>query len=128
MIIGFVQYQHSSVEQVRKNGQECQVKSHQRQRKSTSRVAHSAITNMGRSIIIQGKKNGVHILNLVLKATYLKKKLKVGISEMHSNSEDSYRPVIIGFVHYQHSSVQLKSVHFILAQSGTSIVFTPLSF
>ena len=35
------------------------------------------------------------------------KKSKVGINEMFSNCYNSYRPVIIGFVQYQHSSVQL---------------------
>ena len=35
-------------------------------------------------------------------------KSKVGINETYSNyEEDSYRPVIIGFMQYQHSSVQL---------------------
>ena len=46
-------------------------------------------------------------LNSVQKATVLKKKSKVGINEMYSNCLDSYRPVIICFVQYQDSSVQL---------------------
>ena len=50
---------------------------------------------------------GVNGLNSVQKANIFKKKLKVGINEMLSNCEDSYIPVIIGFVQYQHSSVQL---------------------
>ena len=51
---------------------------------------------------------GVNRLNSVQKAANLKKKKsKVGINEMFSNCEDSYRPVIVGFVQYQHSSVQL---------------------
>ena len=50
---------------------------------------------------------GVNRLNSVQKATNLKEKSKVGLNEMFSNCEDSYRPVIIGFVQYQHSSVQL---------------------
>ena len=50
---------------------------------------------------------GVNRLNSVQKATNLKKKSKVGINEMFSNSQDSYRPVIIGSMQYQHSSVQL---------------------
>ena len=50
---------------------------------------------------------GVNRLNSVQKATNLKKKSKVGINEMSSNCQDSYRPVIIGFMQYQHSSVQL---------------------
>ena len=51
---------------------------------------------------------GVNRLNPVQKATYLKKKSKVGEKgRMYSNCKDSYRPVIIGFVQYQHSSVQL---------------------
>ena len=53
------------------------------------------------------QKIGVDRLNPVQKATYLKKKSKVGINEMYNNCQDSYRPVIIGFVQYQHSSVQL---------------------
>ena len=50
---------------------------------------------------------GVNRLNSVQKATNLKKKSEVGINEMFSNCYDSYGPVIIGFVQYQHSSVQL---------------------
>ena len=50
---------------------------------------------------------GVNRLNSVQKATILKKKSKVGINEILSNCEDSYIKVIIGFVQYQHSSVQL---------------------
>ena len=50
---------------------------------------------------------GVNRLNSVQKATNLKKKSKVGINEMFSNCQDSYRPMIIGFAQYQHSSVQL---------------------
>ena len=50
---------------------------------------------------------GVNRSNSVQKATSLKKKSKVGINEMFSNCLDSYRPVIIGFMQYQHSSVQL---------------------
>ena len=38
---------------------------------------------------------------------HFEKKSKVEINEMLSNCEDSYIPVIIGFVQYQHSSVQL---------------------
>ena len=49
----------------------------------------------------------VNRLNSVQKATNLKKKSKVGTNEMFNNCLDSYRPVIIGFVQYQHSSVQL---------------------
>ena len=50
----------------------------------------------------------VNRLNSVQKTTNLKeKKSKVGINEMFNNCQDSYRPVIIGFVQYQHSSVQL---------------------
>ena len=46
-------------------------------------------------------------LNPVQKATYFFfKKSKVGKNE-ECTVTDSYRPVIIGFVQYQHSSVQL---------------------
>ena len=49
----------------------------------------------------------VNRLNPVQKATYVKK-IKSGKNRiMYSNCYDSYRPVIIGFVQYQHSSVQL---------------------
>ena len=48
---------------------------------------------------------GVVRLNSVEKATNLKKS-KLRINETLSNCQDSYRPVIIGFVQYQHSSVQ----------------------
>ena len=49
------------------------------QRISTSRVAHSALTNIRRSIIIKGSiKIRVNRLNAVQKATYLTKKSKVG--------------------------------------------------
>ena len=51
---------------------------------------------------------GVNRLNPVEKATYLKKKIKSGRRlRMYSNCKDSYRPVIISFVQYQNSSVQL---------------------
>ena len=50
---------------------------------------------------------GVKRLNPVQKATYLKKIKSRRKSKMYSNCKDSYRPVIIGFVQYQHSSVQL---------------------
>ena len=49
---------------------------------------------------------GVNRLNTEQKATNLKKKSKVGINEMLISCQNSYRPVIIGFVQYQHSSVQ----------------------
>ena len=44
---------------------------------------------------------GVNGLNSVQKGNIFKKKLKLGINEMLSNWEDSYIPVIIGFVQYQ---------------------------
>ena len=51
---------------------------------------------------------GVNRLNPVQKATYLKENIKSGRKlRMYSNCKDSYRPVIIGFMQYQHSSVQL---------------------
>ena len=50
---------------------------------------------------------GVNGLNSVQKATILKKKSKVGIDEMLSNYEGSCIPMIIGFVQYQRSSVEL---------------------
>ena len=53
------------------------------------------------------KRMEVNRLNSLQKATNLKTKSKVGINEMFSNCSDSYRPVIIGFVQYQHSSVEL---------------------
>ena len=37
----------------------------------------------------------------------LSAKSKVKVNEMYSNCEYSYRPVIIGFVQCQHSSVEL---------------------
>ena len=49
----------------------------------------------------------VNRLNSVQKATNWKKKSKMGINEIFSNCYDSYRPVIIGFEQYQHSSVQI---------------------
>ena len=52
---------------------------HLGQRISTSKVAHSAITNIARSIIIKGnKKVGVNRWNPVEKATYFLKKIKSG--------------------------------------------------
>ena len=65
------------------------------------------VHNVGRPIIIQGnKKKWVNILNSVQKATDFKKS-KMEMNEMCSYCEDIYRPVIIDFVQYQHSSVQL---------------------
>ena len=50
----------------------------------------------------------VNRLNPVQKATYFSKITKVGkMNIMYNNCYDTYRPVIIGFVQYQHSSVQL---------------------
>ena len=49
----------------------------------------------------------VNRLNSVQKATYFLKNQKWEKLIMYSNCYDSYRPVIIGFVEYQHSSVQL---------------------
>ena len=60
------------------------------------------------SIIILGdQKNRAKRFNSVQRAFFFKKKLKVGINKMYSNCQDSYRPVIKGFMHYQHSSMQL---------------------
>ena len=52
---------------------------------------------------------GVNRLNPVQKATFFKKKSKVEKNEECTVTVKtaSYRPVIIGFVQYQHSSVQV---------------------
>ena len=60
----------------------------------------------GGSIIIN-KTNGGKQIEFSVESNQFEKKSKVGINEMFSNCLDSYRPVIIGFVQYQHSSVQL---------------------
>ena len=66
------------------------------------------MTNIGEIHYHQeNKTNGGKQIEFSAESTNLKKKSKVGINEMFSNCKDSYRPVIIGLVQYQHSSVQL---------------------
>ena len=66
------------------------------------------ITNIGEiHYHKENKTNGGKQIEFSAESNQFEKKSKVGINEMLSTCSDSYRPVIIGFVQYQHSSLQL---------------------
>ena len=65
---------------------------------STSRVAHLVITNIEEIHYHKGKQNKwSKQIEFSAESNQFERKTKLGINEMHSNCEDSYRPVIIGF-------------------------------
>ena len=55
----------------------------------------------------ENKTNGGKQIEFSAESNQFEKKSIVGIIEMFSNCYNSYRPVIIGFMQYPHSSVQL---------------------
>ena len=66
-----------------------------------------APTNIGEIHYHQGKQNNwSKQIEFSAERNQFEKKIKSG-NEMYGNCENSYRPVIIGFVQYQHSSVKL---------------------